>query len=48
MTLSVNLSPKEFQSPNLVGEVDRVLRSTGLSPVRLKLEITEGVVMRDV
>jgi diguanylate cyclase (GGDEF)-like protein/PAS domain S-box-containing protein len=48
MSLSVNLSPKEFLSSNLVEEVDRILRATGLPPGCLKLEITEGVVMRDV
>jgi diguanylate cyclase (GGDEF)-like protein/PAS domain S-box-containing protein len=48
MTLSVNLSPKEFLSPNLVEEVARILRTTGLPPGCLKMEITEGVVMRDV
>jgi EAL domain-containing protein (putative c-di-GMP-specific phosphodiesterase class I) len=48
MSLSVNLSPKEFLSPNLVEEVARILRATGLPPGCLKLEITEGVVMRDV
>jgi diguanylate cyclase (GGDEF)-like protein/PAS domain S-box-containing protein len=48
MSLSVNLSPKEFLSSNLVEEVARILRATGLPPGCLKLEITEGVVMRDV
>ena len=48
MSLSVNLSPREFQSPNLVDEVARILRTTGLPPGCLKLEITEGVMMQDV
>jgi diguanylate cyclase (GGDEF)-like protein/PAS domain S-box-containing protein len=48
MSLSVNLSPKEFLSSNLVEEVARILGATGLPPGCLKLEITEGVVMRDV
>jgi EAL domain-containing protein (putative c-di-GMP-specific phosphodiesterase class I) len=48
MSLSVNLSPKEFLSSNLVDEVARILRATGLPPGCLKLEITEGVAMQHV
>jgi diguanylate cyclase (GGDEF)-like protein/PAS domain S-box-containing protein len=48
LILSVNLSPKQLQLPNLIDEVTRTLRITGLPPSCLKLEITEGVVMRDV
>jgi diguanylate cyclase (GGDEF)-like protein/PAS domain S-box-containing protein len=48
LILSVNLSPRQFQLPNLVEEVARILRATGLPPSCLKLEITEGVVMRNV
>jgi diguanylate cyclase (GGDEF)-like protein/PAS domain S-box-containing protein len=48
LMLSVNLSPRQFQSSNLVEEVARTLRETKLQPGSLKLEITEGVIMRDV
>jgi diguanylate cyclase (GGDEF)-like protein/PAS domain S-box-containing protein len=44
-TMSVNLSAKQFQHPNLVQEVEQTLRETGLEPHRLILEITESVVM---
>jgi len=46
--VSVNLSPRQFQQPNLVAQVSGVLQKTGLPPTSLKLEITEGVIMRDV
>jgi EAL domain-containing protein (putative c-di-GMP-specific phosphodiesterase class I) len=46
--LSVNLSPRQFQQPILVDEVGRAIREAGLPPACLKLEITEGVIMRDV
>ena len=46
-TVSVNLSPRQFQQPGLVEEVAAALRSTGLAPDRLQLEITEGAVMAD-
>ncbi len=48
LTVSVNLSPRQFQQPNLLDEVKRALHKTGLPPTRLKLEITEGVIMREV
>jgi diguanylate cyclase (GGDEF)-like protein/PAS domain S-box-containing protein len=48
LTVSVNLSPRQFQQPNLLDEVKRALRESGLPPTSLKLEITEGVIMRDV
>jgi EAL domain-containing protein (putative c-di-GMP-specific phosphodiesterase class I) len=48
LMLNVNLSPRQFQQPDLVEEVARTLRETGLAPGCLKLEITEGIIMRDV
>ncbi|MEH7415528.1 EAL domain-containing protein [Neobacillus drentensis] len=47
LTVSVNLSPKQFQRPNLVGMVISVLAETGLSPYSLELEVTEGIVMKN-
>ena len=43
----VNLSAKQFQQPNLVGQVTETLRETGLDPSGLGLEITESVLMDD-
>ncbi len=48
LTLSVNLSPRQFQKPFLVADVSRALHAAGLPAGCLKLEITEGVLMRDV
>jgi EAL domain-containing protein (putative c-di-GMP-specific phosphodiesterase class I) len=48
LMVSVNLSPRQFQQPNLVEQVSCALREAGLAPTWLKLEITEGVIMRDV
>jgi EAL domain-containing protein (putative c-di-GMP-specific phosphodiesterase class I) len=43
--VSVNLSARQF-SQGLVKEIQRVLEETELGPEGLKLEITEGVLMR--
>ena len=48
LTIAVNLSPRQFWYPGLIGIVTRVLHDSGLEPRYLELEITEGMVMRDV
>ncbi len=46
--ISVNVSGRQFAQKDLVQQIDRILRETGLNPVDLKLELTESVVMDDV
>ena len=43
LTLSVNLSCKQFAQSNLVERIKQILVETEFLPGRLKLEITEGV-----
>ena len=45
--MSVNLSVKQFQEPDLVRGLAGMLLEIGLEPSRLQLEITESVVMED-
>ncbi|MCA9792919.1 MAG: EAL domain-containing protein [Candidatus Eremiobacteraeota bacterium] len=45
LTISVNLSAKQFAMPNIVLEIDQVLEATGLDPNDLKVEITESALM---
>ena len=47
LTISVNLSGKQFTQADLVERIKQVLRETGLPPASLKLEITESVVMEN-
>lgn len=47
LRLSVNLSGRQFNDPNLYTAVDRILRDTGLKPRQLELEITESVLMQN-
>jgi diguanylate cyclase (GGDEF)-like protein/PAS domain S-box-containing protein len=47
LTMSVNISVKQFVQPNLAAEIGKLLRETGLPPDTLKLEITESTVMAD-
>ena len=47
LQVAVNLSPAQFVHGDLVGLVHSILLETGLSPGRLELEITEGVLIDD-
>jgi diguanylate cyclase (GGDEF)-like protein len=47
LTVAVNLSPNQFTSGDLVGQVKRALKDSGLEPSRLELEITEGLLLQD-
>jgi diguanylate cyclase (GGDEF)-like protein/PAS domain S-box-containing protein len=47
LSTAINLSARQFQHPDLVDQVKRVLNETGLEPSCLNLEITESVAMED-
>lgn len=47
-TIAVNISAIEFRHPSFFECVQTILEETGLDPKMLELEITEGVLMRDV
>jgi len=47
LQIAVNLSPVQFRHGDLPALVHSVLLKTGLSPSRLELEITEGVLIDD-
>jgi EAL domain-containing protein (putative c-di-GMP-specific phosphodiesterase class I) len=45
--MSVNVSVRQFQHPDLVGDVTGALRASGLDPRLLTLEITESLFAQD-
>jgi predicted signal transduction protein with EAL and GGDEF domain len=47
LRVAVNLSPRQFRGQALVGTVADALRTSGLRPERLELEITESVLLQD-
>jgi EAL domain-containing protein (putative c-di-GMP-specific phosphodiesterase class I) len=47
LQIAVNLSPVQFRYGDLANLVHSVLLESGLSPKRLELEITEGVLIND-
>jgi diguanylate cyclase (GGDEF)-like protein/PAS domain S-box-containing protein len=48
IVVAVNLSPRQFWDPGMVKTIAGILNESGLEPRYLELEITEGMVMRDV
>jgi diguanylate cyclase (GGDEF)-like protein/PAS domain S-box-containing protein len=46
--LSVNLSFRQFQQPDLTGMILDVLKQAGIEPENLLLEVTESTVMADI
>jgi EAL domain-containing protein (putative c-di-GMP-specific phosphodiesterase class I) len=48
VTVSVNLSGRQFSQSDLVEQVSAALGKAGLAPARLKLEVTESMVMENV
>ena len=47
LTVSVNLSARQFKDGNLPSEVAQALRASGLDPSLLKLEVTETALIED-
>jgi diguanylate cyclase (GGDEF)-like protein/PAS domain S-box-containing protein len=48
LELSINLSGRQIEHPDIVSEVRAALEDSGLDPHRLTLEITESVLMHDI
>jgi len=48
ISIAVNVSARQFRQPDFVDQVLAVLRRTGADPRRLKLEITESMLLDDI
>jgi diguanylate cyclase (GGDEF)-like protein/PAS domain S-box-containing protein len=48
ITVSVNVSPRQFEEARLVQRVAAALQDSGLAPDALELEVTESLIMRDL
>ncbi len=46
--LAVNVSVCQFREADFVDQVRDIIQSTGINPKRLKLELTESVVLQDI
>lgn len=48
LTLSINVSPRQFRHPDFVDEVRSTIDKTGADPALLILEVTEGLLIEDI
>jgi diguanylate cyclase (GGDEF)-like protein/PAS domain S-box-containing protein len=47
MRIAVNISPAQFKDKNFATTVKEIVKTSGLSPQRLELEITESMLLRN-
>ncbi|MEH2008562.1 GGDEF domain-containing response regulator [Nostoc sp.] len=47
LTISVNLSTKQFSQPGLIEQINQIIQETNVEASNLKLEITESVLMQN-
>ncbi|MDB9311667.1 EAL domain-containing protein [Spirulina sp. CS-785/01] len=48
LTISVNLSARQFQDKKLALRIQQLIEQTGINPHQLELEITESIAIQDV
>lgn len=48
LTLSVNVSPRQYQQSDFVERVMQLIKATGINPAKLKLELTESILVDNV
>ena len=48
LTLAVNVSPRQFYEVGFVDQVQQALQASGAPAKRLKLELTEGILLQDI
>ena len=47
LRMAVNLSARQFNQPNLLLQLDRILKNTGIDPAYLELELTESMLVEN-
>lgn len=48
LSLSVNVSPRQYQQSDFVEQVMQLVKATGINPQKLKLELTESILVDNV
>ncbi|MCK5191917.1 MAG: EAL domain-containing protein, partial [Methylococcales bacterium] len=46
--ISINISPRQFSNLNFIDWVNSILQKTGVNPKQLMLEVTEGIIVRNL
>ncbi len=48
LRLAINVSARQFRQPDFVADVERALAAAGADPARLKIELTESMILDDL
>ena len=48
LILAINVSARQFAMPDFVGTVEKAIQTCRINPSRLKLELTESVIVNDI
>ncbi len=48
LELSINLSPRQFRNPDFIDNITQILHQTDVDPAKLKLEITESMMIENI
>lgn len=48
LQVGVNIGAYEFRQPDFVTKLQRVFEKSGINPARLKLELTEGIILENI
>lgn len=48
LMLAVNVSARQFRQGDFVGQIHEILEKTAIDPTRLKLELTESILLDDI
>lgn len=48
LVLAVNVSPRQFSEPDFVNQVQIAIQRFSVNPIRLKLELTESMLLNDI
>lgn len=46
--IAINISVHQFDNPEFLNQVDRILKSSGIKPQNLELELVESIIVKDV
>lgn len=48
LSIAVNISPSQFTHPGFIGDLQLILKNTGINPALLKLELAESLMLHDI
>lgn len=48
ISVSINVSPRQFEEPSFVDTIKSVINETGVNPEKIRLEITENLVLKNL